>query len=103
MKHKVASIGFYNLENLFDTINDIENLISESLLLMGPKKWTSERYHEKLSNMAFVISKIATDVTPDGLAILGVSEIENRGVLEDLVKDPQMLNLGTIKLHIRFT
>ena len=37
--------------------------------------------------MAKVISQIATDVTPDGIAVLGVSEIENRGVLEDLVKE----------------
>lgn len=88
--YKVVSIGYYNLENLFDTINDVENLISEEFTPDGRKKWTSERYHEKLNNMAFVISKIATDVTPDGITILGVSEIENRGVLEDLVKDPQI-------------
>jgi len=87
---KVVSIGFYNLENLFDTINDVENMISEEFTPDGRKKWTTERYHEKLHNMAFVISKIATDVTPDGVAILGVSEIENRGVLEDLVEDPQI-------------
>lgn len=86
----VVSIGFYNLENLFDTIYDAELLINEEFTPDGPKKWTSERYYEKLNNMAFVISKISTDITPDGIAILGVSEIENRGVLEDLVKDPQI-------------
>jgi hypothetical protein len=85
--YQVACVGFYNLENLFDTINDIENAISEEFTPSGPKQWTQKRYHEKLSNMAFVISKVATDITPDGLAVLGVSEIENRGVLEDLVKE----------------
>ncbi len=89
-QYKIVSIGFYNLENLFDTINDIENAISEEYTPDGPKKWTSERYHEKLDHMALVISKISTDITPDGIALLGVSEIENRGVLEDLVKDPQI-------------
>jgi len=89
-QYKVVSIGFYNLENLFDTINDVENLISEEFTPEGPKKWTQERYHEKLDHMAYVISKISTDITPDGVAILGVSEIENKGVLEDLVKDPQI-------------
>jgi len=88
--YKVVSIGFYNLENLFDTINDVEFLVSEEFTPEGKNKWNTERYHDKLKNMAFVISKIATDVTPDGIAILGVSEIENRGVLEDLVKDPQI-------------
>jgi hypothetical protein len=87
VKYSVASIGFYNLENLFDTINNVELENSEEFTPEGINKWTSKRYHEKLKNMAFVISEIATDITPDGLAILGVSEIENRGVLEDLVKE----------------
>lgn len=89
-KYKVAIIGFYNLENLFDTINNIELLNSTEFTPEGMNKWTSKRYHEKLKNMAFVISKIASETTPDGVALLGVSEIENKGVLEDLVKDPQI-------------
>jgi len=87
VKYTVVSIGFYNLENLFDTINNVELENSTEFTPQGINKWTSKRYHEKLKNMAFVIAEIATDITPDGLAILGVSEIENRGVLEDLVKE----------------
>ncbi len=83
--YKKVSIGFYNLENLFDTIYDAELLLNEEFTPESPKQWTSTRYQEKLSNMAFVISKNASDVTPDGLAILGVCEVENRGVLKDLV------------------
>jgi hypothetical protein len=89
-KYKVAIVGFYNLENLFDTINNIELRNSEEFTPEGRNKWTSKRYHEKLNNMAFVISKIAKETSPDGIALLGVSEIENKGVLEDLVKDPQI-------------
>jgi len=81
--YKVACVAFYNLENLFDTEND--TLINdEEFLPDGKKSWTKERYAEKLDNMAFVISKLGTDVTPMGASILGVSEIENRTVLEDL-------------------
>ncbi|MCB0824073.1 MAG: endonuclease/exonuclease/phosphatase family protein [Bacteroidales bacterium] len=80
-------MGFYNLENLFDTINNKELFLSEEFTPESEKQWTSQRYHEKLNHMAEVISKIGTDVTPDGVALLGVSEIENRGVLEDLVKE----------------
>ncbi len=88
-KFNRISVGFYNLENLFDTINDVGFENSEEFTPQGAYKWTSERYHEKLNHMAYAISQIATDVTPDGLALLGLSEIENRGVLEDLVKqDP---------------
>jgi hypothetical protein len=84
---KVACIGFYNLENLFDTILDPDLYNNVEFTPEGPNLWTSDRYHEKLEHMAFVISQIATDVTPDGPALLGVSEIENRRVLEDLVKE----------------
>ncbi|MBM3436775.1 MAG: endonuclease/exonuclease/phosphatase family protein, partial [Bacteroidetes bacterium] len=89
-RYEVAIIGFYNLENLFDTINDIGFDNSEEFTPGGVNKWTSERYHNKLNNMAMVISKIATETSPDGVALLGVTEIENKGVLEDLVKDPQI-------------
>ncbi|MCD4736317.1 MAG: endonuclease/exonuclease/phosphatase family protein [Bacteroidales bacterium] len=83
--YKVISIGYYNLENLFDTINQTELLISEEFTPEGPKQWTSQRYYEKLGNMADVISQIGIDLVPTGITILGVSEIENITVLEDLV------------------
>jgi hypothetical protein len=88
-KVKVAAVGFYNLENLFDTVDD--TLINdEEFLPSGTRAWTLERYAEKVSNMAMVISKIGVDKTPSGLSILGVAEIENRTVLQDVAKDPQL-------------
>ncbi len=84
---KVVSIGFYNVENLFDTINNLELENNDEFTPSGKNNWTSSRYEEKLSNMAFVISDMATDVNPDGLIILGVAEVENIGVLQDLVKE----------------
>ena len=85
-QYKVACVAFYNVENLFDTINQ-EGVNDYEFTPEGPNAWTSSRYLEKSHNMAKVIAQIATDVTPDGPAILGVSEIENRSVLEDLVAD----------------
>ena len=87
---KHVSIGFYNLENLFDTINDEELILSEEFTPESEKKWNSTRYQEKLTNMALVISKIALEETPEGLALLGVCEVENRGVMEDLVNEPSI-------------
>ena len=86
-KYMLVCAGFYNLENLFDyeddpTIND------EEFLPEGKNQWDSTRYHTKLNHMAQVISEIGTDKTPDGAAFMGVCEIENRRVLEDLVKEP---------------
>ena len=83
--YEIVAVGYYNLENLFDTI-DSENVKDSEYLPNSKKQWNTERYYYKLDNMARVLSEIAIDKTPDGLAVFGVSEIENRFVLEDLVK-----------------
>ena len=80
-------IGFYNLENLFDTL-DQEDVRDTEFSPKGQNAWTYDKYLKKLTNMASVIEQLGTDQNPDGIVILGVSEIENRGVLEDLVKEP---------------
>lgn len=88
-EYKIAAIGFYNLENLFDTLdspitNDADFLPGGRLL------WNTKKYVSKQANMAKVISEMATEVSPDGLALLGVAEVENRKVLEDLVSQPAL-------------
>ena len=77
-----AIVGFYNLENLFDTTDDPKT-IDEEFLPKGTNNWTDERYAIKLGNM----SKVIAGFSPD---ILGVGEIENRKVLEDLVAHPNI-------------
>lgn len=88
-EYKIAAIGFYNLENLFDTL-DTPDKNDADFLPKGRLKWDTEKYISKQANMSKVISQIATDQTPDGLAIFGVAEIENRKVLEDLAAQPQL-------------
>ena len=75
-------VGFYNLENLFDTVND-PAIQDEEFLPEGINNWSVERYQQKLKNMAKAISGFAPD-------ILGVCELENRKVLEDLVTQPEL-------------
>lgn len=90
-----AVIGFYNLENLFDTIND-PNTNDEQHLPNGEYQWNTERYNRKLQNMSYAISQIAKD---EGCpVVLGVSEIENERVLVDLVNHPNLkpYNYGVI-------
>ncbi len=85
---KAGLIAFYNLENLFDTI-DTPDVLDEEFTPEGPNKWTSDKYQKKLDNMALAISKIGEDDDwKGGPAVLGVSEIENRSVLEDLAAHP---------------
>ena len=80
--HNKAIIGFYNVENLFDTIDD-PNKNDEQFLPEGDYRWGSTRYNAKLAALSKVISQIAQ--LDGGLVVLGVSEIENEKVLQDLV------------------
>jgi len=86
-KFKVHTIAFYNIENLFDTI-DQANYDEEYLPKNG---WTAKKYKKKLNNLGKVIAGIGTnDQQKDSPTILGVCEVENKGVLEDLVKNYQI-------------
>jgi hypothetical protein len=76
-------IGFYNVENLFDTINS-PGINDLEFTPEGPNRWNSAKYFEKLENLSEVIEKMGQELTPDGPAVLGVSEVENRAVLVDL-------------------
>ena len=90
-KFKVHTVGFYNLENLFDTINDTSKF-DERSPIMEMKTKQFEVYQKKVKNMARVISEIGKDVTNNSPVILGVCEVENREVLEDLVNDPALIH-----------
>jgi hypothetical protein len=85
-QYKIGCIAFYNLENLFDTIpgdNDQEFAPNTA------KVWNTKKYFEKMDNMATVINGIGADVTGSAPAVIGLSEVENITVLNDLVKaDP---------------
>jgi hypothetical protein len=70
-------VAFYNLENLFDTVDGPND--DAEFLPSSANQWNTERYQSKLKNMAKVIDSIAPD-------ILGVVEVENAFVLEDLRK-----------------
>lgn len=87
---QVAGIAFYNWENLFDTIpNNPENR-DEEFTPAGARQWDARKYWEKVHNLAYAISQFATKTTPTGPAIIGVSEIENRSVMEDVVNQPEL-------------
>ena len=90
-KYKIHTIAFYNLENLFDTINDPLKY-DEASPIMEMNTNRQEVYEKKVKNMARVIAEIGKDVTRNSPAVIGVSEVENIQVLVDLVNDPQLLD-----------
>ena len=136
---EIVCVGFYNLENLFDTVNsmdvlnvekykanspdyvttgskdqttldnaeegkvrkmDINAMADDAIIAWnvrdgentpeGERQYTWELYQDKLNQLATVIAEMGTDYTPDGAAIIGIGEIENAQVLEDLVKNSQI-------------
>jgi hypothetical protein len=98
-KYEVYSVGFYNLENLFDTIHDAGKNDYE-FLPDGTNKWATMKYTNKLKNMATVLNEMSTDMLPMGMAAVGVSEIENYRVLDDLVNHPILAQKGWEIVHI---
>ena len=89
-KFELHTIAFYNVENLFDTIND--PIINDEEYLPA-KGWTNKNYRKKLDNLSRVLIEIGTNAQQrNSPTIIGVCEIENRRVLEDLVKQPRLIN-----------
>ncbi|MDD4102613.1 MAG: endonuclease/exonuclease/phosphatase family protein [Kiritimatiellae bacterium] len=72
-------VACWNVENLFDTEDDPLNKGDDGYTPRGWMRWTEARYELKLQHLADVIAQMRPD-------ILGLTEIENRGALEDLIR-----------------
>ncbi len=86
---QVGCIGFYNFENLFDTL-DAPNVADEEFTPQGGYRYNTDIYVDKLDKLARVVSELGTEVTPDGVSILGIAELETRKPLEDFVNHPKI-------------
>ncbi len=80
---ELACIAFYNVENLFDTINE-PGKMDIDYTPEGRYLWDTEKYLDKLDKLAWVLKRLGTEKSPDGAAVIGLAEVENRRVLEDL-------------------
>jgi len=94
------AVGFYNLENLFDTIHDAGKNDYE-FLPDGTTRWTAEKYRHKLRNMSRALADIGTDRLPRvGCAVIGVAEVENERCLADLLAQPELRRRGYRYVHV---
>lgn len=84
VQDNMQTIAFYNLENLFDLYND-KHTNDNDFLPTSAKKWTSKRYQNKLRKLSFAISNIGRRETGKHPAIIGLAEVENAKVIEDLI------------------
>jgi len=97
-KYNIRTIAFYNLENLFDTINDT-TINDEASPMMELKANRSFVYWDKIDKLGSVISQIGKDKANTSPTIIGVSEVENLSVLEDLVKNKHLASKGYGIIH----
>lgn len=85
------TIAFYNLENLFDTKDD-PLVLDDDFTPKGKKKWSYKRYKRKINKLSKVIAQLGTERSFYSPAIVGVVEVENQLVLEDLVNSSKLKN-----------
>lgn len=88
-QYKIRTVAFYNVENLFDTINDV-NKNDEASPIMEMKGDRGKVYWDKIDKLASVIAQIGSEKANTSPAIIGVAEVENRQVLEDLVNSKRL-------------
>ncbi|MFS4455210.1 endonuclease/exonuclease/phosphatase family protein [Maribacter sp. 2304DJ31-5] len=81
---QLYTVAFYNLENLFDTRDD-DYTLDDDFTPGGFKKWTPKRYERKLAKLARTIYAIGRDNNPHAPILVGVAEVENSTVLNDLL------------------
>lgn len=106
-KKTTLYVAQFNVENLFDAVDDPEKDDAE-FLPESEKFWTEGKMHAKLINLAKVINHMNKGIGPD---VLAVQEVENFNVLKLLCytmkdreyipahresKDPRGIDVGLI-------
>lgn len=81
--NNTITVGFYNVENLFDTL-DTPNKNDAEYLPSADRSWNSKRYFEKIAHINEVYDSVNRP------SIWGVCEIENKAVVEDIVNNGVM-------------
>lgn len=84
MSKPYFTVAFYNLENLFDVFDD-KHTHDNDFLPHSEKRWTEKRYRKKTRKLGYVISRIGRKVTNTHPAIVGLAEVENKLVINDLL------------------
>lgn len=84
IRYDMQTVAFYNLENLFDLV-DGQYTNDSDFLPTAVKRWTPKRYENKLRKLGFAISNIGRKETGKHPALVGLAEVENAKVIQDLI------------------
>lgn len=91
-------VGFYNLENLFDTIDDVLTNDND-FLPTSHKRWTNKRFDRKIYKLGSVIAKLGKDTVQDFPAVIGLAEVENQAVIEALINSDHLKDVNYEIVH----
>ncbi|MET7028867.1 endonuclease/exonuclease/phosphatase family protein [Sediminicola luteus] len=92
------TVAFYNLENLFD-IRRNDHILDEDFTPNGIKSWTPKRYGKKIVNLGRAISRIGEKFNQHPPVLIGLSEVENEHVLNDLLSTESLSKSGYGFVH----
>ncbi len=92
------TIAFYNLENLFDTKDDPTKL-DDDFTPKGFKKWTPKRYRKKIRKLSRTLSHLGVKESRSAPVLIGLAELENKRVIEDLIDAPSLKDKGYQYVH----
>lgn len=97
-KDNVATVAFYNLDNLFDIYDDPDTL-DDDFTPTGEKKWTYKRYKNKINKMSEVIAQIGVEHSTKPPALVGLAELENESVVADLIASKNLRDFHYDYVH----
>ena len=85
------SIAFYNLENLFDPLEN-DKTLDKDFTPNGIYNWDDHKYQQKINNLSLIISKIGLTRSETPPVLIGVCEVENESCLEDMIQSEPLKN-----------
>ncbi|MEC7769580.1 MAG: endonuclease [Bacteroidota bacterium] len=97
-KENRYTIAFYNLENFFDTKDD-PYLLDDDFTPKGFKKWNKSKFWKKAKKISRAISKIGLKDSGHPPVLVGMAEVENKGVIETLLQTKKLRNLNYGVIH----
>jgi len=89
-RKNIYTIGFYNVENLFDTV-DNPNTADDEYLPTSRRRWTRKKYNQKVTKLSSVISQLGDNLSKHKPAIVGLVEVENSKVVHDLITNKNLV------------
>lgn len=83
-RKNIHTVAFYNVENLFDTV-DNPKTADDDYTSKGKRRWTQKRYNRKIKKLSSVISQLGSNMSFHAPAIVGLVEVENSKVVQDII------------------